>query len=64
MKKLDYCFVGTVKDLLKDLNCEIESRFDKEIEEGFRDNNFCDSYGYCSGSSCKNYYKCRIVGGE
>lgn len=42
MKKLDYCFVGKVKDLLEDLDCEIESRLDKEIEEGFMDNNFCD----------------------
>lgn len=46
-------------EILEEMESRIESDFDKEIEEGFRDNMPCDSYGFCAGSSCKNYYKCQ-----
>lgn len=59
IKERKYYFVGKVKDLLKDLELEIEMQFDKEIEEGFLDNMFCDTYGYCCGTGCKNYYNCK-----
>lgn len=59
IKERKYYFVGKVKDLLKDLELEIEMQFDKEIEEGFLDNMFCDTYGYCCGTGCKNYCNCK-----
>lgn len=59
-KKVLYYFKGKVKDLCKDIDEEIEAEFDKEIEEGFLDNMFCDTYGYCCGTGCKNYYDCQI----
>ena len=59
IKERKYYFVGKIKDLLKDLELEIEMQFDKEIEEGFRENLFCDNYGYCCGLNCKNYYNCK-----
>lgn len=58
-KKKIYCFVGKLKDLCKDIQEEIESRELEEIEEGFAENIFCDNYGYCCGTSCKNYINCQ-----
>ncbi len=37
---------------------EKENNFEKEIENGFLTNMFCDNFGFCKGASCKNYYKC------
>lgn len=59
MKKGNYLFVGKAKNLLKDLQEEIESRFEEEIEQGLMENNFCDNTGFCCGTSCKNYYNCK-----
>lgn len=36
----------------------LDEEFEREIEEGFRDNMFCDNTGYCQGVSCRNYNKC------
>lgn len=47
------------KAITEEIENRIESDFDKEIEEGFKSNMPCDSYGFCAGSSCKNYYKCQ-----
>lgn len=47
------------KTILEEMESRIESDFDKEIEEGFKENMFCDNTGFCCGSSCKNYYKCQ-----
>lgn len=60
MKKLIYGFRGKVKDLLTDLEDYEDYLIDKKIEEGFRENNFCDNYGYCCGSECEKYYKCKV----
>lgn len=57
--KIKYLFIGKAKDLLSDVSFEVEADFDREIEEGFRENLFCDNTGYCCGSSCKNYYLCQ-----
>lgn len=39
---------------------EIElAEFDREIQEGFAENMFCDNTGYCCGTSCRNYWKCQ-----
>lgn len=35
------------------------AEFEEEIRQGFADNMFCDNYGYCCGTSCKNYHKCQ-----
>ena len=37
----------------------MESREIEEIERGFAENMFCDNYGYCCGSSCRNYINCQ-----
>lgn len=58
MSKMIYVFVGKMKDLYEDIQCRIETEIDNEIREGFKENGFCDNYGYCS-SSCKYYYKCK-----
>lgn len=44
-------------DTLEELK---EQLFDKEIEQGFAENCFCDNYGFCGGSSCKNYANCKM----
>ena len=59
IKELYYVFKGKAKDLCKDIKAEIDTRFEEEIEEGFRENLFCDNYGYCCGLNCKNYYNCK-----
>ena len=59
LKEKNYIFVGKVKDLCNDIQEEIESRELKEIRKGFEENMFCDNYGYCCGTSCRNYYKCQ-----
>lgn len=59
LKKRNYIFVGKVKDLCNDIQEEIESRELEEIRKGFEENMFCDNYGYCCGTSCRNYYKCQ-----
>ena len=33
--------------------------FDNEMQQGYADNMFCDNYGYCCGTSCRNYWKCQ-----
>lgn len=52
-----------IKELMKIWNCTREEAeeilFDKEIEEGLKENNFCDNTGYCCGTSCRNYAKCK-----
>lgn len=52
-----------IQETMKDWNCTREEAeeilFEQEIEQGFRENNFCDNTGYCCGTSCKNYYKCK-----
>lgn len=40
------------KNILEDIE------LDEAIEMGFRENSFCDNYGYCCGSTCKNYSNC------
>lgn len=60
MKKGVYCFVGKVKDLVEDIECEIDNIVDREIQQGFAENGLCDTYGYCS-SSCKYYGKCKGI---
>lgn len=57
LKERNYIFVGKVKDLCNDIQEEIESRELEEIRKGFEENMFCDNYGYCCGTSCRNYYK-------
>lgn len=59
LKERNYSFVGKAKDLCNDIQEEIESRKMEEIRRGFEENMFCDNYGYCCGTSCKNYYKCQ-----
>lgn len=59
LKERNYCFVGKVKDLCKDIQEEMENREIEEIERGFAENMFCDNYGYCCGSSCRNYINCQ-----
>ena len=59
LKERNYSFVGKAKDLCNDIQEEIESREMEEIRRGFEENMFCDNYGYCCGTSCKNYYKCQ-----
>lgn len=59
LKERKYIFVGKVKDLCNDIQEEIESRELEEIRKGFEENMFCDNYGYCCGTSCRNYYKCQ-----
>lgn len=59
LKERNYIFVGKVKDLCNDIQEEIESRELEEIRKGFEENMFCDNYGYCCGTSCRNYYKCK-----
>lgn len=59
LKERNYIFVGKVKDLCNDIQEEIESRELEEIRKGFEENMFCDNYGYCCGTSCRNYYKCQ-----
>ena len=59
LKEKNYIFVGKVKDLCNDIQEEIESRELEEIRKGFEENMFCDNYGYCCGTSCRNYYKCQ-----
>ena len=59
LKERNYSFVGKAKDLCNDIQEEIESREMEEIRRGFEENMFCDNYGYCCGTSCKNYYKCK-----
>ena len=59
LKERNYIFVGKVKDLYNDIQEEIESRELEEIRKGFEENMFCDNYGYCCGTSCRNYYKCQ-----
>lgn len=48
---------------MKDFNCTREEAedmlFDSEVEDGFKDNCFCDNTGYCCGISCSRYYKCK-----
>lgn len=52
-----------IKELMKIWNCSREEAqeilFEEEIEQGFRENSFCDNTGYCMGTSCKSYCKCR-----
>lgn len=55
---LKYLFVGKVKDLRKYLDEEMDAEFDLEIERGFAENMFCDTYGYCAGTGCKRYIEC------
>ena len=59
LKERNYIFVGKVKDLCNDIQEEIESKELEEIRKGFEENMFCDNYGYCCGTSCRNYYKCQ-----
>lgn len=59
LKERNYIFVGKVKDLCNDIQEKIESRELEEIRKGFEENMFCDNYGYCCGTSCRNYYKCK-----
>ena len=59
LKERNYIFVGKVKDLCNDIQEEMESRELEEIRKGFEENMFCDNYGYCCGTSCRNYYKCQ-----
>lgn len=59
LKERNYSFVGKAKDLCNDIQEEIESREMEEIRRGFKENMFCDNYGYCCGTSCKSYYKCQ-----
>ncbi len=52
-----------IQETMKDWSCTREEAeeilFEQEIEQGFRENNFCDNTGCCCGTSCKNYYKCK-----
>lgn len=52
-----------VERIMKDFNCTREEAedmlFDSEVEDGFKDNCFCDNTGYCCGISCSRYYKCK-----
>ena len=59
-KEKIYSFKGKAKFLCKDITEEIDNKYYNEIEEGFLDNMFCDTYGYCCGTGCKNYYDCQI----
>lgn len=59
-KKINYIFIGKIENLCNDIAEEIESREIEEIEKGFEENLFCDSYGICQGINCPNYYKCKI----
>ena len=58
LSSLYYCLSYNM-DGQNDLDDYDDSSYD-EIYEGFLDNMFCDNYGYCCGSSCRNYYKCQI----
>ena len=60
MKKSSFKFVGKVKDLLEAIEWEQDMEEQRELEEGFNSNNFCDNYGYCS-EICKYYNKCKGV---
>lgn len=60
LKERPYSFVGKVKDLVNDIQEEIESREMKEIEQGFKENCCCDNFGYCCGASCKYYTSCKM----
>lgn len=55
-----YYYFGKAKNLKEDLEEEIESEEIKKIEEGFRENTFCDNSGYCCGTSCKYYATCKM----
>lgn len=59
LKSRPYTFKGKVKDLVNDIQEEIESRELEEIEQGFAENSFCDNTGFCCGASCKYYESCK-----
>jgi hypothetical protein len=54
---------STSETEIKNLKAEIEEINEcieyEEIEQGFADNCFCDNYGFCCGTSCKNYNNCK-----
>ena len=60
LKNRPYTFRGKVKDLVNDIQEEIESREIEEIRQGFAENGFCDNTGFCCGSSCKYYENCKM----
>ena len=52
--KIIYGFVGKLKQLKNDLEWAIDMEEQKEIEEGWNTNCFCDTNGYCGNcSKCK-----------
>lgn len=55
-------FIENFYNTLERVNKEIESLnfLDLEIQQGFAENCFCDNYGFCGGSSCKNYHNCKM----
>lgn len=48
------------EEYLEEQDDILEEDFDDYKDEGFAGNMFCDNYGYCCGTSCRNYFKCMV----
>lgn len=49
------------EEYLEEQDDILEEDFDDDYkDEGFVGNMFCDNYGYCCGTSCRNYFKCMV----
>lgn len=49
-----------IDDCLEEQDDILDDYEDDYKDEGFAENMFCDNYGYCCGSSCRNYFKCMV----
>lgn len=37
---------------------DLQEDFENALEDDYNSNMFCDTTGFCGGSSCPNFYKC------